>query len=90
LPAKGNPHYIKYETGIAQKRLFLTLQTRKISGPAGILFEIRRTTLGPLTLFTFGDVFELAALKKGLHSDFPAAGGTKELLGGAGRTGIFT
>jgi hypothetical protein len=54
------------------------------------LFEIRRTPLGPLAFFAFGDIFELAALEKGLHSDFPATGGTKEFLGGAGRTGIFT
>jgi hypothetical protein len=63
--------------------------TRKISGSTGILFKIRRTPFGPLALFTFSDVFELAALKKGLHLDFPAAG-TKKFLGGAGRAGVFT
>jgi hypothetical protein len=62
---------------------------RKIPGHAGILLKIRWTPLGPLTLFTFRNIFKLAALKKSLHSHFSAAG-TKEFLGGIGCTGVFT
>jgi hypothetical protein len=57
------------------------LKTRKIPGCTGILLKIGWTPLGPFALFTFCDVFELAALKKRLHFDFPAAG-TKEFLSG--------
>jgi hypothetical protein len=64
-------------------------QTRKISGPAGILLKIRRTPLGPLALLTFRKILELAALKKSLHFNFPAAG-TKEFLGSVRCTGVFT
>ena len=67
----------------------LTLQTRKIPGYAGILLKIGWTPLGPLTLFTFRYIFELAALKNSPHSDFPTAG-TKEFLGNVGCTGVFT
>jgi hypothetical protein len=62
----------------------------KISGSAEILPEIRRAALGPLAFFTFSNVFKLAALEKSLHSDFPATGGTKEFLGSAGCTRVFT
>jgi hypothetical protein len=67
----------------------LTLQTRKTAGYAGILLKIGWTPLGPLTLIAFRYIFELAALKKSLHSDFPTAG-TKKFLGSVGCTGVFT
>jgi hypothetical protein len=44
------------------------------------LFKIRRTPLGTFTFFTFGDIFYLSRVKKGLHFNFPPAG-TKEFLG---------
>jgi hypothetical protein len=53
------------------------------------LLKIRRTAFGTLALFTFSDILELTAFKQGLHFDFPAAG-TKEFLGSAGCTGVFT
>jgi hypothetical protein len=78
----------EYKTGITQNAN-LTLHMRKISGCPGILLKIGWTPLGPLTLFTFCDVFELAALEKGLHFDIPAAG-TKKFLCSSGCTGVFT
>jgi hypothetical protein len=51
--------------------------------------KIRRTPLCPLAFLTFRDVLELAAFKEGLHFNLAPAG-TKEFLGGTGRTGVFT
>jgi hypothetical protein len=53
------------------------------------LFKVRRPPLDPLTLLAFGDVFDLAAFKKGLHLNFSAAR-TEEFLGRTGSTGVFT
>jgi hypothetical protein len=65
------------------------LLTRTIPGNTGILLKIGWTPLGPLALFTFCDIFELAALKKRLQFDFPAAG-TNEFLSGGRCAGVFT
>jgi hypothetical protein len=54
-----------------------------------VLFEIRRAAFKALTLFTFGNILYLAVFEKGLHFDFPTTG-TKELLGGACGTRVFT
>jgi hypothetical protein len=62
------------------------LRPRPLRGES---FKFRRPPLGSLAFFTFGDIFYLSPLKKGLHSNFPAAG-TKEFLGRTGCTGVFT
>jgi hypothetical protein len=52
------------------------------------LFKIRWTPLRALALVTFGDIFDLAFLKQGLHFDLTPAG-TEKFLGCAARTGVL-
>jgi len=54
------------------------------------LFKIRRPALGAFALLALGDVFNLAALKKGLHSNLAPAVGTIEFLCRARGTAVFT
>jgi hypothetical protein len=60
----------------------LYAKNEKIPGYAGILLKIGWTPLGPLAFFTFRNIFELAALKKRLHFNFPTAGTIEFLSGG--------
>ncbi len=54
------------------------IRSRKIAG----------TALGPLALFAFGEILDLAVFEKGLHLDLSAAGAI-EALRRAGRTGVL-
>jgi hypothetical protein len=82
------PLHIKYKIDLTHQCRSDTTNEKNTRLPRNLL-KIGRTPLGPLTLFTFRDIFEFAALKKRFHLDFPATG-TKEFLGSVGCEGIFT